>query len=222
MLAPTGRDALGRRRSRPRCGDRALRLRPGLCVLCDRGDDRRRDRHGSERRAGPRARAGDAAGATALAAGIRPSRPAVLRERVTSKGGTTHAALERARSRPASRPASRRPCKAAQRRAAELGDDRQIGAAPTLPAQSEPPAPPTTPAEHREPDPVVQPECLEAAVAAAVADQREMPGGDRRRRRSSPAKNGQRQPELRADRRPDRDETAHRTPSPRRRRSARA
>src|SRR5574337_685698 len=60
-------------------------------------------------------------GATALAA--QSAEPlAVLRERVTSKGGTTHAAIESMR-RDAVAEAIVRAVRAAQRRAAELGDE---------------------------------------------------------------------------------------------------
>ena len=60
-------------------------------------------------------------GAAALAQ-ASPETPATLRERVTSKGGTTHAALK---SMEASgvKPAIVKALKAAQRRAAELGDE---------------------------------------------------------------------------------------------------
>ncbi len=60
-------------------------------------------------------------GASALAA-QSDEPPAMLRERVTSKGGTTHAALESMR-RDAVAEAVVRAIRAAQRRAAELGDE---------------------------------------------------------------------------------------------------
>jgi pyrroline-5-carboxylate reductase len=60
-------------------------------------------------------------GATALAA-QSPDSPAVLRERVTSKGGTTYAALESMRADGVDQ-AIQRAVLAAQRRAAELGDE---------------------------------------------------------------------------------------------------
>ncbi len=60
-------------------------------------------------------------GAAALAAQSDES-PAVLRERVTSKGGTTHAALESMR-RDAVAEAIVRAVRAAQQRAAQLGDE---------------------------------------------------------------------------------------------------
>ncbi len=60
-------------------------------------------------------------GATALAA-QSPDSPAVLRERVTSKGGTTHAALESMRAEGVDQ-AIQRAVRAAQRRATELGDE---------------------------------------------------------------------------------------------------
>ncbi|MBA3595829.1 MAG: pyrroline-5-carboxylate reductase [Methylibium sp.] len=64
---------------------------------------------------------GTFAGATALAE-QSPEPPAVLRERVTSKGGTTHAALS-AMQADGVREAIVRAVRAAQRRAAELGDE---------------------------------------------------------------------------------------------------
>jgi pyrroline-5-carboxylate reductase len=60
-------------------------------------------------------------GATALAAQSDES-PAVLRERVTSKGGTTYAALESLRGDGVG-PALVRAVRAAQQRARELGDE---------------------------------------------------------------------------------------------------
>lgn len=60
-------------------------------------------------------------GATALAE-QSPEPPAVLRERVTSKGGTTHAALASMQA-DGVREAIVRAVRAAQRRAAELGDE---------------------------------------------------------------------------------------------------
>lgn len=60
-------------------------------------------------------------GAAALAQASSET-PAVLRERVTSKGGTTHAALTSMESSGV-KPAIVKALKAAQRRAAELGDD---------------------------------------------------------------------------------------------------
>jgi pyrroline-5-carboxylate reductase len=60
-------------------------------------------------------------GATALAA-ASDEPPEVLRERVTSKGGTTHAALESMRGDGVAE-AITRAVRAAQRRAAELGDE---------------------------------------------------------------------------------------------------
>ena len=59
-------------------------------------------------------------GATALAA-ASDEPPEVLRERVTSKGGTTHAALESMRG-DAVGEAITRAVRAAQQRAKELGD----------------------------------------------------------------------------------------------------
>lgn len=60
-------------------------------------------------------------GASALAA-ASDEPPALLRERVTSKGGTTHAALESMRADGVAE-AITRAVRAAQRRAAELGDE---------------------------------------------------------------------------------------------------
>jgi len=60
-------------------------------------------------------------GATALAAGSDEA-PAVLRERVTSKGGTTYAALESMRADGVAE-ALQKAVLSAQRRAAELGDE---------------------------------------------------------------------------------------------------
>ena len=61
------------------------------------------------------------AGATALAAGSSDP-PALLRERVTSKGGTTHAALE-ALEAGGVKAVIVAAVKAAQQRACELGDE---------------------------------------------------------------------------------------------------
>ena len=61
------------------------------------------------------------AGAAALAQ-ASPEAPSVLRERVTSKGGTTHAALS-SLEHSGVKPAFVKALKAAQRRAAELGDE---------------------------------------------------------------------------------------------------
>ena len=105
VLAPTGSLLWLDARGRSRCGDRAVGLRPGLRVLLSRGDDRSRHADGPDaptrrgawrRRPLPAPRAGDAVGRIAVP---------LLRERVTSKGGTTHAAIARwtpARSRPRS------------------------------------------------------------------------------------------------------------------------
>ena len=60
-------------------------------------------------------------GTTAVAA-ARDEPPAVLRERVTSKGGTTYAALQSMRG-DALAEAITRALRAAQQRAAELGDE---------------------------------------------------------------------------------------------------
>jgi pyrroline-5-carboxylate reductase len=61
------------------------------------------------------------AGATALAQSS-PDAPAVLRERVTSKGGTTHAAIS-AMEAAGVKIALVQAMRAAQARAAELGDE---------------------------------------------------------------------------------------------------
>jgi pyrroline-5-carboxylate reductase len=61
------------------------------------------------------------AGATALAQ-ASPDSPAVLRERVTSKGGTTHAAISALESSGV-KAAFVAAMKAAQQRARELGDE---------------------------------------------------------------------------------------------------
>ena len=75
VLAPTGRDAVGRARGRPRRRDRAVGLGPGLRLLLRRGDDRGRRRDGPVRRAGQAARAGRRSPGRPNSRAARASRP---------------------------------------------------------------------------------------------------------------------------------------------------
>ena len=87
-----GRRRMGGRRRGPGWRDRAVGQRPGLCVPVPGSADRRRPEGRPDGRAGAPACLGTLAGATKLAAESSEP-PSVLRERVTSKGGTTAAAL---------------------------------------------------------------------------------------------------------------------------------
>jgi pyrroline-5-carboxylate reductase len=120
VLAPTGQPLWVDARDRPGRRDRAVGLRPGLCLLLGGVDGGCGRRDGTEPEQGKRLALATFDGATALAA--QSDEPVgALRERVTSKGGTTFAALESMRG-DAVADAVVRAVRAAQRRAAELGD----------------------------------------------------------------------------------------------------
>ena len=122
VLAPTGSLLWFEREERPRRGDRAVGLRPGLRRSTS---SRRWSRPAREMGLAPEA--GAPAGAGHLRRRGRAGRsqssesPAVLRERVTSKGGTTHAAITSLEASGVKAAFVRR-C-AARRRARELGDE---------------------------------------------------------------------------------------------------
>ena len=92
VLAPSGELMWLQREARSRRGDRAVGVGSGLRVLLHRGDDPGRRRDGTDGRAGPAPGAGHLRRRHRAGAAVE-GLPAVLRERVTSKGGTTYAAL---------------------------------------------------------------------------------------------------------------------------------
>jgi hypothetical protein len=179
---------VGRRRAAARCRDGAVRLGPGLCLLFHRGDGAGRRRDGPAADKALQLAIGTFTGASELArASSEP--PAVLRERVTSKGGTTYAALTSLQQDAvadkfvaAMHAACRaRPNWATNSAATEALLQRVRG---------------HDAGEHGEPDPVVQAEGAKAAVAAAVADQLPVPqrlrrgGGDAQDRTARPSSRG--------------------------------
>ena len=96
VLAPTGETLWVAQRERPRRRDGAVGLGPGLRVLLPRGDDAgRAPRWASTATQGRRLAHGDVQRRDRARRARRDERPQTLRARVTSKGGTTHAAITR-------------------------------------------------------------------------------------------------------------------------------
>ena len=124
LLAPTGRHAVGATARptstpSPRCRAPA---RPTSSFR--RGDDARpRVEMGLSAEQGQRARAGHLRRRHRAGRAEPDEPPEVLRERVTSKGGTTYAALESMREAGVREAIVRAGAEAAQQRAAELGDE---------------------------------------------------------------------------------------------------
>jgi pyrroline-5-carboxylate reductase len=110
-------------RARPGCGHRHFRLRPGLCVLFSRSHARRRSAHGAAGRDSAETGHGNLCGRVDAGAALDDP-PQTLRERVTSKGGTTHAAITSMESA-GMKSSFEQALAAAQKRAEELG--REFG-----------------------------------------------------------------------------------------------
>ena len=103
----------------------------------------------------------------------------MLRERVTSKGGTTYAAITSLDDADVKATFVGRDRAPRSERAGELGEEFGRGSTAARLQRSAQPSRDT--GEHGEAQPVVEPKGLEAAVARALADQRAVPQRLRRR-----------------------------------------